>query len=218
MEQFLLQLRADILDAQLRGIWLNLILLALFIIGYLFFIRLKARAEFKAIKDNFAELLEQNKRLTQETEQIKRELEKGTIAYQVKLSKYHDRAISALDEVYGELQKIVSAAREFSFSAQPDSKKFYEVIHNVKQCVSQHNLWIDERLYQQIMVFIERVKDNVYSSKINEFQLMYIDAGEESRAAFLEKKGEEIFHFLTEELEVVMSELRLEIQRYLKPE
>lgn len=218
MEQFLLELKAGILNAQWWNVWLQLAMLALFLVGYLWFIRLKSGAEFKAMKDNFAELMEQNRRLTQETEQIKRELEKGTIAYQIKLSKYHDRAIASLDEVYSALYSIVSAARQFCSSTHPDSKAFYDIAHNVKASVNRHRLWIDETLYQQMMIFIEQAKEKVSSSMINELQLTNIEAGEESRAEFLEMKGESISRFLTEELDGIMGQLKLEIQQHLKPE
>lgn len=85
-----------IINSNDRLIYLNIIIVFLAIVGVYFSAMFKKAGELKAIEDGFNEIKRQNKIITEDTENIKRQIEKGTIEFQIKLSKYHDKKLKLL--------------------------------------------------------------------------------------------------------------------------
>ncbi|NLR37336.1 hypothetical protein, partial [Aeromonas hydrophila] len=76
-----------IIDSNDRLILLNLIILLFSIAGIYCAAFIKKKAELEAINKNFQDIADQNRAITTDTELIKNQLSKGTIEYQIRLSR-----------------------------------------------------------------------------------------------------------------------------------
>lgn len=89
-----------IIDSNDKLIYLNFFIFLIAVVCVYCVALLKKSGELTAIKLAFEDIKEQNRVITSETESIKRQLEKGTIEYQIKLSKYHEKKIDAIEKIY----------------------------------------------------------------------------------------------------------------------
>ncbi len=147
MAEALVSLKYDI-------IIINFIVVCIAIIGVYVHARLKKSAELAEINKNFSTVLEQQKELVEETEQIKQSIGKDSINYQIRLNAYHEKSIQAVDDIYASIIQLRDSAKDLGLNQSERNKtKFIDSISEFRNIFDKRKIWISFAL----AVYIENV-------------------------------------------------------------
>lgn len=151
-----------IIDSNDRLIWLNFIILLFSIVGIYCSAFVKKKAELEAINSKFKEIADQNRAITTDTELIKGQLSKVTIEYQIRLSRYHEKQINAIENVHSKLAAILNVTRKiFAAGDQKIYSEFNDAVADFRDTFEIEKLWLDESVSTEIENFAIEVDKQV---------------------------------------------------------
>jgi len=134
-----------------KMIYLNLVVVMIAIVGVYFAALLKKSGELTAIKAAFNDIQKQNKIITADTETIKRQLERGAIEYQIKLSKYHEKKINAIERIHSKLAFLLIKSRQVMLSTDDSAfNAFNTAVEEFRNCFEVEKLWLDSSISSKI--------------------------------------------------------------------
>ena len=170
--------------------------------------RIKKSGELAEINDNFEKYLTQQKRLVEQTEDIKKSLEKETIEYQIKLYAYNEKSVESINNVYLSLIGLRDKVKEYATNQSGDSKSLtIKEIYNFRDVFDKNRLWIPGHIcgsIEEISIKIE-----------NKFQIFMIA---NTRAESLHRLSDDqidkvfdaqddFYDFINTQLDVILREL-----------
>ena len=163
-----------IIDSNNKLIYLNTIIVLISIASVFFVALFKKSGELSAIKLAFDDIKKQNRIITSETESIKRQLEKGTIEYQIKLSKYHEKKIDAIEEIHSKLAELLICSRNILLATDSaDFSEFRNAIAEFRSIFEAKKIWIDASIGKEIEEFSIEIDSQVlkYEGAMNVLKL-----------------------------------------------
>jgi|SRR5690554_478506 len=198
----------ELIAAKLDLLMINALcfLIALSLI-YLFS-RAKKSGELREINNNFDKVLRQQSVLTTETENIKKSLEKDLVDYQIKLSAYHQKSISAVCEIYEAILSLREAAKNLGFSkTDEDARAFIRTIEHFRRIFDYQKIWISNELechIENVAIDMERKCQSFAAANTRE---KYIPNLSESRIDQLIEDQEAFYDYLHKEVNAIFDEL-----------
>lgn len=143
---------ADILmSGSLSILWPTLVTVFVSIITVYIFSRIKKSAELKEINNNFRNVIEQQRLLVEQSENIKQALNKESIFYQIQLSSYREKSVESIDIVYKELLKLKNSAKDTSFlMGQDQCDEFVKAVSSFRKLFEENRIWIPLILARKI--------------------------------------------------------------------
>lgn len=206
-----------IINSNDRLIYLNIIIVFLAIVGVYFSAMFKKAGELKAIEDGFNEIKRQNKIITEDTENIKRQIEKGTIEFQIKLSKYHDKKIEAINLIYKSLANVYNESRKI-FLANDENmfNDFYKVVEGFRDTFESNKIWLDRSICDDIENFAIQVDMQVrkYQGALNLSKLPGVQPHHVEKTF---DKQQDFYEFTVNESKKLKNELEEMLRVYLSP-
>jgi hypothetical protein len=214
-----LQAIADaIISSNAKMIYLNSITILLAILSVFFVSLFKKSGELAAIHVAFEDIKNQNRVITSETESIKRQLEKVTIEYQIKLSKYHDKKISAIERIYSKLADLLIHSRNIMSSTNENKfDEFNHIVEGFRSCFEAEKIWLDAPISREIERFAIEIDTQVrnYQGAINATQLVTNLQG--WHIEHLYNKHEEFYNFTASKSTLLKNQLEELLRDYLSP-
>lgn len=145
------ELAEIVMSGRLSVLWPTLVTIFIAIVGTSFFSRIKKSAELKAINTNFENVIEQQRKLVEQSESIKQTLNKDSIFYQIQLSSYREKSVESIDLVYIELLALKNSAKDTSFlMGQDQCDNFVRSISSFRKLFEEHQIWIPPGLAVKI--------------------------------------------------------------------
>jgi regulator of replication initiation timing len=213
-----LQSIADaIINANNSLILTNLLIIIFAIIGIYVIATFKKSGELTAIKLAFNDIKEQNRVITLDTESIKRQLEKGTIEYQIRLSKFHERKIDSIEKIYTSLADIYNDTRKIlSSSNQNQFEQFDILIEKFRDIFESNKLWLDVPICKEIEAFaitmdteVKKYQGALTVSKLPGLSNINVEK--------LYDKQEDFYDFILTESKEIKDRLESLLRSYLSP-
>ncbi|EHS1102644.1 hypothetical protein KVQ39_003611 [Vibrio cholerae] len=150
-KQQIVDIVKEVIDYQLIDSWAYLILFICTGLGAYLGARIKKQAEITTTNNNFTTLLDQQKKLAKDIGDIKSELERSNIKYQIKLADYNAKSLESIELVYGKLVKIKSISRDLSYVQSPElAQDLYDSIGDFRSCFDLKRIWIPIELAAKI--------------------------------------------------------------------
>ena len=140
------------------------------ILGIYFSAMFKKAGELKAIQDGFDEIKRQNQIITEDTAKIKSQIEEGTIEFQIKLTKFHERKIEAIDLIYKRLAGVYNETRKvLLYNKDEKFDVFYLAVENFRDTLESNKIWLDSGICNEIESFAILVDKQVrnYQGSLN---------------------------------------------------
>jgi len=187
------------------------------ILGIYFSAMFKKAGELKAIQDGFDEIKRQNKIITEDTAKIKSQIEEGTIEFQIKLTKFHERKIEAIDLIYKRLAGVYNETRKVVlYNEDGKFDVFYLAVENFRDTLESNKIWLDSDICNDIESFAIQV-----DSQVRRYQgALTIAKSPTFHANLVEKtfKTEEDFYeFTVNESKKLKDKLEDVLRNYLSP-
>ncbi|NOI70302.1 hypothetical protein [Vibrio owensii] len=180
--------------------------------------RFKKAGEYHELSANFKDLLKQQKVLTSETEIIKRTVEKVTIEFEVRFSKFHEREIEAIDLIYKELANVYVVSKEGVLKTDEDYfEKFYGCVSAFRKTFESHKIWIDQDISKNIEDFVIAVDNQIrrYHGTVNTSRILNVEMREYQDKAF--EKQEQFYDFVLKQSGQIKCQIESKIRDYLVP-
>ncbi|KYN81400.1 hypothetical protein ATY35_19925 [Vibrio cidicii] len=207
-----------IIDSNDKLIYLNLLIILVGIVAVYFVAMFKKSGELTALKLAFDDIRKQNEIITTDTEEIKRQMEKGTIEYQIKLSKYHERKIESLDLVY---KALVSIYRSGSIMLLKNEEHrfeaFYTTVHDFRDVFESNKIWLDPKICESIEQFAITIDSQVrrYEGTVNVAKLPGWNEAHQKRTF---DKHQNFYDFCVSESNNLKDQLESVLRAYISPE
>lgn len=218
MEYDNLQAVADaIIKSNEKLIYVNLIVLFITIACVFLIALFKKSGELTAIKLAFDDIKDQNRVITSETESIKRQLEKGTIEYQIKLSKYHEKKIDAVEKIYSKLAGVLNCSRKILITKDETGfKNFNHALEEFRNNFEAQKLWLDSSISQQINQFALTVGEQVRQFQVSNYFARSSRAPENETDQIYDKY-DDFYNFTVKESTNLKEQLEDMLRIYLSP-
>ena len=213
-----LQSIADAIINEKNSLILTDSLITIFaIIGVYVIATFKKSGELTAIKLAFNDIKEQNRVITSDTESIKRQLEKGTIEYQIRLSKFHERKIDSIEKIYTSLADIYNGTRKILLSSnQNQFEQFDILIEKFRDIFESNKLWLDVPICKEIEAFaitmdteVKKYQGALTVSKLPGLSNINVEK--------LYDKQEDFYDFILTESKEIKDQLESLLRSYLSP-
>lgn len=206
-----------IIDSNDKLIYLNFFIFLITVVCVYCVALFKKSGELTAIKLAFRDIKEQNRVITSETESIKRQLEKGTIEYQIKLSKYHEKKIDAIEKIYSKLADLLSGSRKILLAT--DENKFHEfndAVDEFRNSFEAEKLWLDASVSKEIEEFAIEIDKQVrqYQGAMNVSMLPGLQGKHVDQVY---DKQENFYEFTVTKSKVLKEQLEELLRGYLSP-
>ncbi|MGV2988105.1 hypothetical protein ACE1OE_10690 [Vibrio sp. E150_011] len=207
-----------IIDSNDKLIYLNLLIILVGIVAVYFVAMFKKSGELTALKLAFDDIRTQNEIITTDTEEIKRQMEKGTIEYQIRLSKYHERKIESLDLVY---KALVSIYRSGSIILLKNEEQrfeaFYTTVHDFRDTFESNKIWLDPKICESIEQFAITIDCQVrrYEGAVNVAKLPGLSEAHQNRKF---DKHQDFYDFCVSESNNLKDQLESVLRAYISPE
>lgn len=134
-----------------KFIAVNALITCIAIVGIYIYSRIKKSAELHEINLNFDNVLEQQKKITKETEIIKQKLDKESIGFQIKLHSYNEKSIDAINSIYIRIIELREAARDLGFNpSQDEIENFKNVVATFRREHDVKKIWLPKELSKHI--------------------------------------------------------------------
>ena len=200
-----------------KMIYLNLVIVLLGIVAVYFTAVLKKSGELAAIKSGFDDIRKQNEIITTDTESIRRQIEKGTIEFQIKLSKYHDRKIESIDLVYQSLAIIYRCSTKMPL-ANEETKfdAFYVEVEKFRDTLESKKIWLDPKVCESIENFAITVDMQVrkYQGALN---IVKFSGSQQYHLDKTFDKQQDFYDFCVSESNQLKETLEKELRAYVSP-
>ncbi|WP_337264055.1 MULTISPECIES: hypothetical protein [unclassified Serratia (in: enterobacteria)] len=118
---------------------------------------LKKTAEINAIRHQFEEVKRQLAITTKITEDIKGEIGRGNISYQIKLSELTQRKTKAISEIYTSLYKATCFIKENRADEGDNQERFKNIVADFWSCFSESNIWLPKELSVEVADYFNMV-------------------------------------------------------------
>lgn len=214
-----LQAIADaIINSNEKLIYLNLLVVLLALLAVYFVALFKKSGELTAINLAFEDIKRQNRVITSETESIKRQLEKGTIEYQIKLSKYHEKKIDAIEKIHFKLSELLSCSRKILLATgETKFDEFHIAVEEFRSNFEAKKLWLDASISNELEKFAIEVDKQVrqYQGTMNIAKLPNLN---EKQVDQLYDKQQEFYEFTVRESKTLKEQLEEFLRAYISPE
>ncbi len=214
-----LQAIADaIINSNEKLIYLNLLVVSLAVLAVYFVALFKKSGELTAINLAFEDIKRQNRVITSETESIKRQLEKDTIEYQIKLSKYHEKKIDAIEKIHFKLSELLSCSRKILLATgETKFDEFHNAVEEFRSNFEAKKLWLDTSISNEIENFAIEVDKQVrqYQGTMNIAKLPNLN---EKQVDQLHDKQQEFYEFTVRESKKLKEQLEEFLRAYISPE
>lgn len=157
------QIAQILLNANKEQTITNIVITCVAILIVYIYSRIKKSAELKEININFSNIVEQQKKLTEETEKIKQVLKKGSIEYQIKLSSYNEKSISAVNEIYISLINLRDSLRDYSFNPEDTEfrKNIYKKMTEFQRVFDINKIWTPKTLTNHVQKIADKIDKNI---------------------------------------------------------
>ncbi|MCA2438573.1 MULTISPECIES: hypothetical protein [Vibrio] len=213
----LLNISNALISANDKAIFLNVVIALLAIIAIYYSSKWKKSGELDAIKSGFEEIRNQNKAITTDTEDIKRHIEKGTIEFQIKLSKFHDRKIEAIDIVYQHLSVIYRTSTKMLLTTEETQfGDFYEKVEKFRDVLESNKIWLSSELCESIENFAITIDMQVrrYQGALNVARMPGL---KQSNIEKVFDKQEDFYDFCVSKSSELKGTLEDELRKYVAP-
>lgn len=214
-----LQAIADaIINSNEKLIYLNLLVVLLALLAVYFVALFKKSGELTAINLAFEDIKRQNRVITSETENIKRQLEKGTIEYQIKLSKYHEKKIDAIEKIHFKLSELLSCSRKIILATgETKFDEFHHAVEEFRSNFEAKKLWLDASISNELEKFaievdkqVRQYQGTMYIAKLPNLNEKQVDQ--------LYDKQQEFYEFTVRESKTLKEQLEEFLRAYISPE
>ena len=111
--------------------------------------RLKKAGELQEIKDNFDDILEQQRQLAAETGKIKASLDQGNLRYQIQLSSYQENSVRAIEAIYIGCLSLRDATLAVAHSRE-NRELLFEKSRELVTIYDQKRIWLPTELSERI--------------------------------------------------------------------
>ncbi|AKA17277.1 hypothetical protein [Aeromonas hydrophila] len=207
-----------IIDSNDRLILLNLIILLFSIAGIYCAAFIKKKAELEAINKNFQDIADQNRAITTDTELIKNQLSKGTIEYQIRLSRYHEKQINAIEKIYEKLAILFMSSKKIILMKDDGAdENFNSAVTAFRENFEIEKLWLDASISNEIEEFAIEI-----DKQVKLFQGATFIAGlknlNESQIAQAYDKQDNFYKFTVSTSNALKNKLESQLRSYLSPE
>ncbi|MGR5428312.1 hypothetical protein ACPV5D_25030, partial [Vibrio harveyi] len=207
-----------IISSNDKMIYLNLVVVLIAIAVVYFGALFKKSGELTAIKVAFKDIQKQNKIITSDTETIKRQLEKGTIEYQIKLSKYHEKKIDAIEKIHSKLACLLISSRQVMLSTDDSAFiAFNTALEEFRNCFEIEKLWLTSSVSSKIEEFaieidkqVKRYQGALTVSKMTNLQ--------DSQVQQVYDKQDDFYKFIASQSAVLKEQLEEVLRHYLSPQ
>ncbi|WP_368172807.1 hypothetical protein [Aeromonas sp. R2-1] len=207
-----------IIDSNDRLILLNLIILLFSIAGIYCAAFIKKKAELEAINKNFQNIADQNRAITTDTELIKNQLSKGTIEYQIRLSRYHEKQINAIEKIYEKLAILFMSSKKIILMKDDGAdENFNNAVTAFRENFEIEKLWLDASISNEIEEFAIEI-----DKQVKLYQGATFIAGlknlNESQIAQAYNKQDNFYKFTVSTSNTLKNKLESQLRSYLSPE
>ncbi|WP_323943706.1 hypothetical protein [Aeromonas caviae] len=207
-----------IIDSNDRLILLNLIILLFSIAGIYCAAFIKKKAELEAINKNFQNIADQNRAITTDTELIKNQLSKGTIEYQIRLSRYHEKQINAIEKIYEKLAILFMSSKKIILMKDDGAdENFNNAVTAFRENFEIEKLWLDASISNEIEEFAIEI-----DKQVKLYQGATFIAGlknlNESQIAQAYNKQDDFYKFTVSTSNTLKNKLENQLRSYLSPE
>ena len=207
-----------IISSNDKMIYLNLVVVLIAIVVVYFGALFKKSGELTAIKVAFKDIQNQNKIITSDTETIKRQLEKGTIEYQIKLSKYHEKKIDAIEKIHSKLACLLISSRQVMLSTDDSAFIAFNIaLEEFRNCFEIEKLWLTSSVSSKIEEFaieidkqVKRYQGALTVSKMTNLQ--------DSQVQQVYDKQDDFYKFIASQSAVLKEQLEEVLRHYLSPQ
>lgn len=132
-------------------LWPTLLVVFVAIVGVYFHARIKKAGELTEINNNFSRVLNQQRQLVNQSEEIRHVLAKDSIYYQVQVGAYREKSVASIDSVYRELLKLKKAAKNTSFLLNDSAcDDFTRAVSLFRDLFEEHRIWLPHGLAEKI--------------------------------------------------------------------
>lgn len=202
----------EVFHYQLVDGWAYVVLFAVTMLGTYLGAGMKKSGELKATNDNFGNLLEQQRKLTEDITKIKQDFEKENIVYQIKMTDYNVRSLEAIELVFSKLVVIKKQAREvYHVQNQDTGKKLYDAIEDFRDTYDVKNIWIPKSIAEELHEialelgnkatrFLQVSRSAGMANRLSEDQLERVFGKQEEFYDYMDNKSREIFEKLSNKI------------------
>ena len=210
---------ADAISAQDQdAMYVYLLVTLIAIVAVYFFSRLSKSAELREINNNFATVLEQQRKITEETGKIKQALDKDSISYQVRLNSYNEKSISAITEVYISLIGLREKARHLSLDRSENVRRdLIDCVNSFRSTFDVQKIWLPRDLSTRIEAVAIDIENRCHrfiraSTVIDNTQAF---SAERLEAAITEQ--EQFYDFIAQEISALFDDVVHQISGVVQP-
>lgn len=207
-----------IISSNDKMIYLNLVVVLIAIAVVYFGALFKKSGELTAIKVAFKDIQMQNKIITSDTETIKRQLEKGTIEYQIKLSKYHEKKIDAIEKIHSKLACLLISSRQVMLSTDDSAFiVFNTALEEFRNCFEIEKLWLTSSVSSKIEEFAIEIDKQVkrYQGALTVSKMTNLQDSQVQQAY---DKQDDFYKFIASQSAVLKEQLEEVLRHYLSPQ
>ena len=186
----------------------NLVVVCIAIVVVYLYVRVTKSAELKEINNNFATVIEQQKRLATETGKINQSLDKESINYQIRLNAYNDKSIEAVNDIYVSLIKLRDASRELGFNPDGEQKQqFFSIVRDFRNTFDTKRIWLPPSLASHIENVAIDIDNRSHKFIIASTRIDSVSNISNDRMNALIDEQERFYDFIHKEIKVVFDGL-----------
>ncbi|HGM5807792.1 TPA: hypothetical protein ACKP33_004076 [Serratia marcescens] len=178
----------------------------------------KETAKYSVLEDKFDLVLQQQRDLAIATETIKSKFSRENLSFQIKLSKFHEREISAFDEVYKKLTALKAASR-LSLTPNDDNIAIFRgSVTKFRSVFDENRAWIHSNLAKSMEDLAIEIDTRVFQlqglSRMASYNYANI-SDKVIKEAF--ERQDQHTEFIQVDVEEILRNLEGDIRRYLNP-
>ncbi|MFL1914429.1 hypothetical protein ACJW8B_03250 [Plesiomonas shigelloides] len=207
-----------IISSNDKMIYLNLVMISISIAVVYFGALFKKTGELTAIKVAFTDIQKQNEIITTDTETIKRQLEKGSIEYQIKLSKYHEKKIDAIENIHSKLASLIISSRQVMLSSDGSAFiTFNTAVEEFRNCFEIKKLWLNSSVSRKIEDFAIEIDKQVkqYQCTLTVSKMSNLQ-GQQVQQMY--DRQDDFYEFIASQSADLKEQLEEALRHYLSPQ